>query len=163
MPVASQRPSSARPDPLCKAAEQLVGVGSSVPETFLTNDDLAKLVDTNDEWIVTRTGIKKRHVLGKGETLVQHAVISSKRALEMAGVDAKDVDLVLFATSSPDDVFGSACQVRGDAARWGATLARPPPCANLGMSGLPLDTRIVLQTPFPIRTVRGPARAVTHR
>ncbi|PNW83774.1 hypothetical protein CHLRE_04g216950v5 [Chlamydomonas reinhardtii] len=112
VPVASQRPSSARPGPLCKAAEQLVGVGSSVPETFLTNDDLAKLVDTNDEWIVTRTGIKKRHVLGKGETLVQHAVISSKRALEMAGVDAKDVDLVLFATSSPDDVFGSACQVQ---------------------------------------------------
>ncbi|KAG2425157.1 hypothetical protein HXX76_013911 [Chlamydomonas incerta] len=113
VPVASQRTSSARPG-LCKAAEQLVGVGSSVPETFLTNDDLAKLVDTNDEWIVSRTGIRKRHVLGKGETLAQHAVISSKRALEMAGVDAKDVDLVLFATSSPDDVFGSACQVQAD-------------------------------------------------
>ncbi|EFJ47899.1 hypothetical protein VOLCADRAFT_60981 [Volvox carteri f. nagariensis] len=90
----------------------LVGVGSSVPETYLTNHDLEKLVETSDDWIVTRTGIKKRHVLGKGETLAQHGIASAKRALEMAGIAAQDVDLVLFATSSPDDVFGSACQVQ---------------------------------------------------
>ncbi|GLC38765.1 hypothetical protein PLESTB_001451800 [Pleodorina starrii] len=96
----------------CSAAEMLVGVGSSVPETYLTNHDLERLVATSDEWIVTRTGIRKRHVLGKGETLAQHGVASAKRALEMAGIAAEDVDLVLFATSSPDDVFGSACQVQ---------------------------------------------------
>ncbi|GIL80876.1 hypothetical protein Vretifemale_9939 [Volvox reticuliferus] len=94
----------------CSAAEMLVGVGSSVPETYLTNHDLERLVETSDEWIVTRTGIRKRHVLGKGETLAQHGITSAKRALEMAGIAAEDVDLVLFATSSPDDVFGSACQ-----------------------------------------------------
>ncbi|GIL50777.1 hypothetical protein Vafri_6918 [Volvox africanus] len=96
----------------CSAAEMLVGVGSSVPETYLTNHDLERLVATSDEWIVTRTGIRKRHVLGKGETLAQHGIASAKRALEMAGIAAEDVDLVLFATSSPDDVFGSACQVQ---------------------------------------------------
>ncbi len=104
----------------CQAAELLVGVGSSVPETYLTNHDLEKLVDTTDDWITSRTGIKKRHVLGKGETLAQHAAVSAKRALEMAGMEAKDIDLILFATSSPDDVFGSACQVSP------ITLARGP-------------------------------------
>ncbi|GFR46151.1 hypothetical protein Agub_g7678 [Astrephomene gubernaculifera] len=96
----------------CNAAEMLIGVGSSVPETFLTNHDLEKLVDTNDEWIVTRTGIRKRHVLGKGETLSQHGITSAKRALEMAGISAQELDLVLFCTSSPDDLFGCACQVQ---------------------------------------------------
>ena len=96
----------------CGAGCVLKGVGSSVPATFLTNTDLERLVDTSDEWITSRTGIKKRHILGKGETLAQHAVAASKKALEMAGVAAADIDLVLFATSSPDDVFGSACQVR---------------------------------------------------
>lgn len=64
---------------------RLAGVGSSVPEKFLTNDDLAQLVDTNDEWITTRTGIKKRHILAEGESLGQHAAAASLRALEMAG------------------------------------------------------------------------------
>jgi 3-oxoacyl-[acyl-carrier-protein] synthase-3 len=98
-----------RPTVVRRAAEQLIGVGSSVPETFLTNSDLAQLVDTNDEWIVTRTGIRKRHVLGKGETLTEHAAASAQRALDMAGVSPKEIDLILFATSSPDDAFGSAC------------------------------------------------------
>ncbi len=64
---------------------RLAGVGSSVPDKFLTNDDLAQLVDTNDEWITTRTGIKKRHILAEGESLGQHAAAASLRALEMAG------------------------------------------------------------------------------
>lgn len=64
---------------------KLAGVGSSVPEKFLTNDDLAQLVDTNDEWITTRTGIKKRHILAEGESLGAHAAAASRRALEMAG------------------------------------------------------------------------------
>ena len=64
---------------------KLAGVGSSVPEKFLTNDDLAQLVDTSDEWIISRTGIKKRHILSEGESLGSHAAAASRRALEMAG------------------------------------------------------------------------------
>lgn len=95
---------------------RLSGVGSSVPSTILTNKDLESFVDTNDDWIVSRTGIKQRHILGKGETLGGLAVTASLKALEMAGVAAADIDLVLFATSSPDDLFGGACQVRATAA-----------------------------------------------
>lgn len=90
---------------------RLCGVGSSVPATVLSNDDLSDMVETNDEWIATRTGIRNRHVLAAGETLTDHAVSSAKNALEMAGLAAEDVDMVLLATSSPDDVFGSATQV----------------------------------------------------
>lgn len=93
-------------------AVRLTGSGSSVPATFLTNADLEKLVETNDEWITARTGIKKRHVLAEGESLSTHAAAAAERALEMAGVAAADVDLIILATSSPDDLFGSACAVQ---------------------------------------------------
>ncbi|KAK9824984.1 hypothetical protein WJX81_003600 [Elliptochloris bilobata] len=90
----------------------MAGVGSSVPATVLTNKDLEKLVETNDEWIASRTGIRQRRILGAGESLSEHAARAGERALEMAGVVAADVDIVILATSSPDDVFGSACQVQ---------------------------------------------------
>lgn len=64
---------------------RLVGCGSSVPQSFLTNKDLESLVETNDEWIATRTGIRKRHILAEGESLSSHAALASQRALEMAG------------------------------------------------------------------------------
>ena len=101
----------------CKAGKQwetgckLVGCGSSVPEAVLTNKDLEQLVETDDEWIATRTGIRKRHILGKHETLSDHAAKASQQALEMAGIAAEEVDLIILATSSPDDLFGSACRV----------------------------------------------------
>jgi 3-oxoacyl-[acyl-carrier-protein] synthase-3 len=82
----------------------------------LSNVDLERFVDTNDEWITSRTGIKRRHVLAEGETMVDHAAAACNRALEMAGVAAGDIDLILLATSTPDDAFGSACQV---GAGWG--------------------------------------------
>lgn len=91
---------------------KLVGVGSSAPATVLSNADLERFVDTNDEWITSRTGIKRRHVLADGETMGGHAAAACLKALEMAGVDPADVDIVLMATSTPDDAFGSACQVR---------------------------------------------------
>lgn len=91
---------------------KLVGVGSAAPKTILTNEDLAKYVDTNDEWIASRTGIKSRHVLGDGETLSQLAQEAGNRALEMAGVSADEIDLLLYASSSPDDLFGGACQLQ---------------------------------------------------
>ena len=101
----------------CKAGKQwetgckLVGCGSSVPEAVLSNKDLEQLVETDDEWIATRTGIRKRHILGKHETLSDHAAKASQQALDMAGIAAEDVDLIILATSSPDDLFGSACRV----------------------------------------------------
>lgn len=101
----------------CKAGKQwetgckLAGCGSSVPEAVLSNKDLEQLVETNDEWIATRTGIRKRHILGKHETLSEHAAKASQQALDMAGIAAEDVDLIILATSSPDDLFGSACRV----------------------------------------------------
>jgi 3-oxoacyl-[acyl-carrier-protein] synthase-3 len=91
---------------------KLVGVGSSIPETVLSNDDLSAFVDTNDEWIATRTGIRRRHVLAQGEDITSHASASASAALNMAGIAGADVDMVILATSSPDDVFGSATQVR---------------------------------------------------
>lgn len=95
------------------AGVRMTGVGSSVPSTVIANTDFPSLgIETSDEWIASRTGIRRRHVLGEGETLTQHAVEASRRALEMAGVQPEDVDMVLFATSSPDDIFGSACQVQ---------------------------------------------------
>jgi len=93
------------------AGARIAGVGMAVPQQFLTNDDLAELIETNDEWIRSRTGIGKRHVISGDETLTSLAADAARQALEMAGVDAADVDLVLLATSSPDDVFGSACTV----------------------------------------------------
>ena len=94
------------------AGAKIAGVGMSLPEQFLTNDDLASLVETNDEWIKTRTGIGKRHVISGDESLTSLAAAASRDALEMAGVAPEDVDLIILATSSPDDVFGSACTLQ---------------------------------------------------
>ena len=94
------------------AGAKIAGVGMAVPEQYLTNDDLGELVETNDEWIKTRTGIGKRHVISGDESLTSLAADASRKALEMAGVKAEDLDLILLATSSPDDLFGSACTVR---------------------------------------------------
>lgn len=90
---------------------KLVGVGSSAPAGVLSNADLEKFVETNDEWIRTRTGIARRHILDKEESMADHAAKACLKALEMAGVAAEEIDLVLLATSTPDDAFGSACQV----------------------------------------------------
>jgi 3-oxoacyl-[acyl-carrier-protein] synthase III len=85
------------------------GIGSATPHTILTNTDLTAQVDTTDEWIATRTGIRSRHVLQHGgETLQQLSTRAALRALEMAGVAANDIDLVICATSSSDDLFGDA-------------------------------------------------------
>lgn len=99
------------------AGVRFTGVGRAVPDTVISNDDLAQLIDTNDEWISTRTGIRARRVLGQGEKLADLASEASRAALEMAGVEAEELDLILFATSSADDMFGSASQVRGATCR----------------------------------------------
>ncbi|AKG21890.1 beta-ketoacyl-ACP synthase III [Calothrix sp. 336/3] len=91
----------------------VTGSGSAVPSTFLDNHGLAEIVETSDEWITTRTGIRQRHLAKCSESLSAIAATAAARALESAGLTANDVDLILLATSTPDDLFGSACQIQG--------------------------------------------------
>ncbi|MDX5332953.1 MAG: ketoacyl-ACP synthase III [Gammaproteobacteria bacterium] len=89
---------------------RITGTGSFLPEKVLTNQDLEKMVDTSDEWIQERTGIRKRHIAVDGETTCDLAEQAARRALEMAGRRPEDVDLVIVATTTPDRVFPStAC------------------------------------------------------
>ena len=78
------------------------GCGSYLPEKILTNFDLAKLVDTNHDWIKSRTGIDKRHIAATGQLSSDLAVIAAERAIEDAGIDKSQIDLVIVATSTPD-------------------------------------------------------------
>ncbi|NJL83757.1 MAG: ketoacyl-ACP synthase III [Chloroflexaceae bacterium] len=89
----------------------IAGCGSAAPAGVLTNDELAKVVDTSDEWIRTRTGIGQRHLTKPQETLSHLAVTAGQQALVMAGVEAESIDLVILATSTPDDLFGSASKI----------------------------------------------------
>ena len=88
------------------------GSGSASPDSFLTNDDLSTLVDTSDEWIRSRTGIGQRNLANPATSLSQLATEAARRALEMAQITPQEVDLIILATSTPDDLFGSACQVQ---------------------------------------------------
>ncbi|KAK3151056.1 hypothetical protein QOZ80_3AG0241120 [Eleusine coracana subsp. coracana] len=90
---------------------KLVGCGSAIPSLSISNDDLSKIVETSDDWITARTGIRHRRVLSGDETLRGLSVQAAQKALEMAQVTADDVDLVLLCTSTPDDLFGGAAQV----------------------------------------------------
>jgi 3-oxoacyl-[acyl-carrier-protein] synthase III len=81
---------------------RILGTGFAVPDQVVTNDDLARVMDTSDEWIRTRTGIRERRWVREGETGVDLAVQATRPALEMAEIDAGEVDAILFATSSPD-------------------------------------------------------------
>ena len=89
----------------------IVGTGSYVPEKILTNDDLSKMVDTSDEWITTRTGIKERRVAAKDENTSDMAAKAAVRALEQAKISAKEIDLIIVATATPDMLFpATACR-----------------------------------------------------
>lgn len=88
----------------------VTGTGSYVPEKCLTNDDMAKIVDTSDEWIYGRSGIKRRHIAAESEATSDMALKASKRALESAGLRADEIDLVVLTTVNPDMMFPStAC------------------------------------------------------
>ena len=91
----------------------LVGSGSAVPAASITNTKLGGRVDTNDEWIRTRTGIGARRVAGPEESLTTLATRAGQAALDHAGWRAEDLDLILLATSSPDDLFGTAPRIQG--------------------------------------------------
>jgi len=83
-------------------AAGILGTGSALPEKVLTNFDLEKMVETSDRWITERTGIKERHVAGPQDTTSTLSVKASRKALEMAGISARDLDLIICATISPD-------------------------------------------------------------
>ncbi|MGX9417325.1 beta-ketoacyl-ACP synthase III [Vibrio sp. RC27] len=93
---------------------RILGTGSYLPSHVRTNADLEKMVDTNDEWIVTRTGIKERRIAGEDETVATMAHRAAEKAIEMAGIDNNDIDMIIVATTSSDKAFpSSACQVQG--------------------------------------------------
>jgi len=84
---------------------RIAGTGSYLPEKVLTNADLEKLVDTNDEWIRTRTGIERRHIAASDETSSSMAEHAARRALKAAGQTPADVDFIVVGTTTPDLVF----------------------------------------------------------
>jgi 3-oxoacyl-[acyl-carrier-protein] synthase III len=98
----------------------ITGSGSATPATSLDNQALTELVETSDEWIASRTGIRSRRLAGATESLTSIATIAASKALTMAGITPLDVDLIILATSTPDDMYGSACQIQ---AQLGATNA----------------------------------------
>src|SRR6516225_8970250 len=91
----------------------ITGVGSYVPSKILTNHDLEKMVETSDEWITTRTGIKERRIAAENEYTSHMAAEAAKRAMNMAGVKPEEIDLVIIATITPDMPFpATACLVQ---------------------------------------------------
>src|SRR2546427_10105655 len=98
------------PRPPAELRATVLGVGAYAPPKVMTNDDLARLVDTSDEWITTRTGIKRRHVAGPDQATSDLAVIAAQQALDAAAVRAQDLDLVVVGTATPDMLFpATAC------------------------------------------------------
>ncbi|WP_434777228.1 beta-ketoacyl-ACP synthase III [Neisseria sp. Ec49-e6-T10] len=92
---------------------KILGTGSYLPENRVTNDDLSKTLDTSDEWIYSRTGIKARHLASVEQNTSDLAVIAAQRALETSGVTCDEIDLIVLATSTPDVIFPStACIVQ---------------------------------------------------
>ena len=92
---------------------RIIGTGSYLPEKILTNKNLESIVDTTDEWIIERTGIKQRHIAEDNESTSSMAINASIDAIKSSGISAKDIDLVIVATTTPDQIFPStACIVQ---------------------------------------------------
>src|SRR5487761_2430075 len=92
---------------------RIIATGSALPERVVTNADLEKIVDTTDEWIHSRTGIRQRHIAADGETTGDLAFLAARNALEAAGVKASELDLIILGTTTPDIIFPStACLVQ---------------------------------------------------
>jgi 3-oxoacyl-[acyl-carrier-protein] synthase III len=108
-PRSNPRPRSAK----ARRTVSIVGTGSYTPEKRLTNADLSKIVDTSDEWITTRTGIKERRIAAKDENTSDMAAKAALKALEQAKIKPEEIDLILVATATPDMLFpATACFVQ---------------------------------------------------
>ena len=90
-----------------KIVSKIAGTGSYLPKKILSNTDLEKIIDTTDEWIFTRTGIRERHIAAEGEFTSDLALEAAKNAILSAGVDASAIDLIIVATTTPDKIFPS--------------------------------------------------------
>lgn len=90
---------------------RIAGIGSCLPDKVLTNKDLEGMMDTSDEWIRERTGIERRHIAGDHETTSSLALIAAQRALDMAGMEADELDLIVVGTCTPDKVFPSTATI----------------------------------------------------
>ena len=91
-----------------------MGCGSSMPQKIINNDQLGQRVDTNDEWIKSRTGIRERRVIGENESLIDMATKAALNAVKMANWEEKTIDLIILATSTPEDLFGSAPKIQSN-------------------------------------------------
>lgn len=90
----------------------LTGCGSAAPQAILSNEHLSQIVETSDDWINSRTGMRNRHISSATESLSQLSAQAAQKAIAMAGLKPTDVDLIILATSTPDDLFGSAGKVQ---------------------------------------------------
>ncbi len=90
---------------------RIIGTGSYLPHKVLSNHDLEKMVDTNDQWIQERTGIKKRHIIADGETTTDLAFNAAKKAIEAAGIENTEIDLIIVATTTPTKIFPSTASL----------------------------------------------------
>ncbi len=96
-----------------KSKAKIISTGSYLPKKILSNNDLEKMVDTSDDWITSRTGMKERRLAGKDEFTSDMGYFAAKKAIEKAGIDPKEIDFVLFATLTPDYIFPStACLIQ---------------------------------------------------
>lgn len=93
----------------------LIGTGSALPKRAVPNAEMAKMVDTSDEWIVERTGIRNRYIAGEGETTSSLATAAARAALEAAGLEGKDIGLIVLATATPDQTFPATATIVQDA------------------------------------------------
>ncbi len=93
----------------------LIGTGSALPKRAVPNAEMAQMVDTSDEWIVERTGIRNRYIAGEGETTSSLATDAARAALEAAGLEGKDIGLIVLATATPDQTFPATATIVQDA------------------------------------------------
>lgn len=93
---------------------RIAGTGSFLPEKVLTNEDLEKMVETSSQWIIERTGIERRHIAAPGETTSDMAVAAARHAIDAAGIEYDDIDLVIVGTTTPDKVFPSTAALVQD-------------------------------------------------
>ena len=101
----------------------LIGTGSALPARVVTNAELAAQVDTSDEWIVERTGIRQRYIAGEGETTSSLAILASQRAAAAAGIDPASIDLIVLATATPDQTFPATATTVQEALGAGGGIA----------------------------------------
>ncbi len=92
----------------------ITGSGSATPAMSLDNQQLSQIVETSDEWIADRTGIRQRRLANSTETLARLGAKAGQQAIAMAGLEPTDIDLILLATSTPDDLFGTACLIQAE-------------------------------------------------